>query len=1051
MLTLMKVTTFLKSVALTLLLGTATGVAAQEAADGCDLMFWQIFSPKSSALSKQPVKFTVYNSGSTVSNFKAGVIKDGETVYEQDINGTVEQDGTYTVNLDYTVDCPYEKNTTVKLFVHADSDTNPTNDTTVVNVDMPKLLDYPYTWNEETSKNDFTYGQFWGMGWGYDDQQFNAFYMSGKSTNWMGDLATLPINFPVDGKVTCSFDYGTSGGAVTLNASIDYGDSIETLNPIELGESTQGFSTAFFSFNSLRPAIVKLTAKLGGEWNAYGSVYLRNFCFKDAVKDLSANKILSPSLEQMAVSDNPVPVKVRYKNMSPFDIVNPTFGYQAGDEKVEEIYYGTIKGGETVEYEFAKGFKADKVGNVDIKAWCKADGDENKDNDDVSTSVSFYEPLSFPYTTTFDNNNELWSAIDENNDGNVWATMPLSDNNMVAAFANNQATAKDLFVSPAIAMPAGKSRVSFYYAGILKSGTMTLKVYMNDVPSVDGAELLFDKLTTNGGWLNGYHAIDMKEKGNRYFIFALEGSGDQIIIDNFKVDASEDLCIHKTTFDTKSGYNKKTAKVTISYVNHGISAQSNIGVRYYINDTNHFVDETVADAVNPGDTIYYTFKKEADISTPDSTYQLIGQILTKVGDDTQNDMALGDAVENYRIEGIPYYYAFNDAKRNKHWTFANGNDELSKWNIEDFYFAYDGNYDLKHTNYGTGKSDDWAYSECIHMPAGKYDVSMFYRGRTYFAGDEYNQSFEVKMGKECSADAMNIEIGKSVDEDIYQPAYRKMSKEIEIPEDGDYFIGFHSTGIGNNGETHIDGVSITPVTEGVSLPYQSDFANDSTEWSWYNSNAIQFTKWNVEDGKAVVNRSEDDSYNYFEGLLVSPKFALSAGKKVKMEIEYSIESATDTLALQLFGGTVNNPTFMKPLALLPAKDSKYTYEFTPAENETEYYFGFRSNTNYDDQDNYYYGPFYKITVSSVKVMYDETSGITDATDDGLNISFRNGTLTITSANAISEVSLYDTTGTLLDSNSGSASTVTLSYGHYKGVAVIKIKTANGMVIKKLSL
>lgn len=1048
----MKLFKSLKSAAFTILLGTMANVAAQgQTSEGCDLSIWQVLSPQASALSSQPVKFIVWNNGETVSHFKAGVKINGETVCEKEFNETVEKENIDTLDLGYTVECPYGQTTAIKVFVHADGDTEPTNDERDVNITMPRLLTYPYTWNEDTSKDDFTYGQFWGIGWGYDESEYKAFYMSGKATNWMGDLATLPIDFPADGKVTCSFDYGTSGGAVDLTVVLDYGDKKDTLQTVELEESTQGFSPGSFSFNTERPAIVRITAKLCGAWNAYGSIYLRNICFKDAVKDLMTKKILSPSLSQMAVSKDPIPVKVAFRNISPFDIENPTFCYTAGDDKVEEVYEGTIKGGETLNYQFTKGLKADQPQTITLKAWCNADGDNNKENDEVSKDVTFYEAVAFPYSTTFDEGNDLWQAIDNNNDGSTWSIAQMTDGNSVAAFTNSQSTCNDMFVSPAISMPQGKARVSFYYAGVLKAGTVNLRLYMNTIPSTEGAELLFDNNVTNGGWLNGYKALDIKEAGNRYFIFDVTGSGDQIVIDKFKVDTEEDLCINKVTFDTKSGYNRKTAKVTISYINHGMTPQKDVKVRYYINDVDHFVDETVADAVEPGDTIYYTFKKEADISATDSTYQLIGQIMTKVGEDTQNDMTAGDVVENYKVENIPYYYAFNDQKRNSRWLVENGSNPNSAWNIENFWYAYDGSYDLKHVNYSGEASDDWAYSECLHLPAGKYDVSLFYRGRTYFSGEEYNQSFEVKMGKDRTPEAMTIEIGKSDNEDIYQPAYRKMGNVVEITEDGDYFIGFHSTSVANQGETHIDAVSVKPIEEARTLPFESDFANDSISWTWYNANATQFTKWSTEDGKAILSRNEDEAWNYFEGLLVSPKLAVTPGKKIKVEMKYNVTCDNDSTSLQLYGGKVNNPANMEKLVLLPAKNGEFTYEFTPADDETEYYIGFRSNTDPDDQDNYYNGPFYKIELQSVKVNYSETTGITDTSDNGFAISANNGTLAINSGSVIHEANLYDAMGKLLATCGNGTTNINIRYGNYKGVAILKVKTANGNIIKKLSL
>ncbi len=1049
----MKVFTLMKTTALTLLFGAVTSVSAQETTgDGCDLRIWQVFSPTASALASQPVKFSVRNNGATAaSHFTAGVILNEDTVCQKTYDNTINSEDVQTLDLGYNVDCPYGETTSLRVFVHADNDADSSNDYRDVSVNMPRQLPYPYTWDTETSKNDFTYNQFWGMGWGYDDTQFNAFYMTGKATNWMGDLASLPIDFPTDGKVMCAFDYGTSGADVLLDVVIDYGDSRDTLSQVKLEESTQDFSTAFFSFTAKKAAIVRISASLDASWNTYGSIYLRNICFKEASKDLSTKAIVSPTLSQMALSDDPIPVKVTYKNASPIDIVNPTFCYQVGDEVVRETYEGTVTDGAALTYEFTKPLSVSSAKAITLKAWCEADGDKNASNDSISKDFTFYEALSFPYTTTFDEGNDNWATVDNNNDGTTWGFYSMTDGNNVAAFADNYATCNDLLVSPAIVMPEGKARVSFYYSGAYRSGGVELKLYMNTTPTTEGADLLFDQKITNSGWLNGYHALDINTAGNRYFIFEVTGSGDQIIIDNFKVDAAEDLCINKVAFDTKSGYKKTTSKVTLSYINHGLTPQKNIVVRYYINDLNHYAEETVTDAVASGDTIYYTFEEEADLSTEETVYQLYGQIVTPVGEDTQNDMIQGESVEHYKVAELPYYQSFTDETRNERWTFTSTDTPDSQWQVNNYWFAYDGDYDLMHTNYSGEPSDDWAYSECFHLPVGKYDVSLFYRGRTYFASDDYNQSFEVKMGQDCTPEAMTISVGQSDNEDVYQPAYRKMGKVVEITEEGDYYLGIHSTSVANQGETHIDAVSVKPAEEGLALPFESDFANDSTAWTWYNSNARNFTKWQVEDGKAALHRTTEDSWNYFEGLLVTPKLSLVAGAKVNVEVAYKVTCDADTLSLQLYGGKENNPSAMKVLAKLPTDKDTYTYEMVPQEDETEYYFGFRTNTNPDDQDTYYYGPYYDVELTSLKISYDATADINDRSDNALAVRLANGRLSIDSKEPLAEVSLYDAAGRLLASTQQATTHATLSYGQYKGVAVLKMKTAHGTTIKKIAL
>ena len=151
---------------------------------------------------------------------------------------------------------------------------------------------------------------------------------------------------------------------------------------------------------------------------------------------------------------------------------------------------------------------------------------------------------------------------------------------MIFFFPSDAQASDDWLFSPAISMPEGRSRLSFYYTGGSRL-TQHLRVLMGTEPSPDKmTEVLFDQDVKNNGWLNGYHVIDMAEAGVRYLAFQTTGASDHIIIDNIKIDKEEDLCMADVAFDQKSGFGLTTSKVKLSYVNHGVSAQKNITVRY---------------------------------------------------------------------------------------------------------------------------------------------------------------------------------------------------------------------------------------------------------------------------------------------------------------------------------------------------------------------------------------------------------------------------------------------------------------------------------------
>lgn len=976
--------------------------AGAQTTEGTDLAlnYFQAPTSSGSASAKQKITLAVTNQGTTpISHFKAGVIKDGVLQFEEDVDQDIPVD-TYwpapLVTLKNTVTINYGDTAKLTAYVKAAGDDNADNDTTTVTVAMPVLRSFPYLWNDSTAKDEYKYESMWGMGWSWNDNT-QAFYMSGKATNWLGTLSTDPINFTPGQPVMCSFEYGASGTPVDLTAYIDDGFKTDTITT-HLTESPNDFKKSYFSFTPSGPSKVSFGAKVDGEWNTDGAFFLRKINFTKAVPDMSVSNIKSPFTDKMAASDSTISITATITNNSPFDIVNPEIGYQFGDGgKVLETYNGTIAANTSVDYTFNKGVvqksTADAIG---LTVWCYAPEDENADNDTLRKSIRFYEAADIPYSTDFNlaEDTEDWSTVDANRDGSTYSFNQLADGTGIALFGNYGVKLNDYLISPAIHIPAGTHRVSFYYSGYTGSGLSHLRLLAGRTTDVSAmTDVLFDEDVKNTGWINAYHLLSNLPEGNYYFAFELTGANDASLITHFKVDDDEDLCIDKVGFDTKSGYGLGKSKVTISYVNHGLTPQKDIKVRYYVNPAslnnnvfteNEFTqtaEETVTGTVAPGDTISYTFDKEADLSA-DTTYYLFGKIVTEVGDDYQNDVINGTTVSNWKVQNVPYYYGFGDADRNSRWTLE-GNSQ-NGWSIDNsYYFDYDGNQAaLSHIrSYADTPADDWAYSEAVSLKKGKYEVAFYYRGRTYFSGDEYTQKFEAKLGKERTPEAMTTEVFRTDSDDVYQPPYKRVVKTVDITEDGNYYLGFHDFSTGSNAETRIDAISITPVAEGRELPFASDFANDSASYTFYNNNSYNFTHWAIDGTSAVVNRDEENSNNYFEGMLVTPKLKVRPGEKIKVVVDYELTSEQDTVKMNVYTASVNAPQEFKLLGQAGIDKNTAEFEFTNT-TDTTLFVGVRTNTDQNDLDNYYYGPFYELRVNSVKVSGDTSDGISTATASG---------------------------------------------------------------------
>ena len=311
----------------------------------------------------------------------------------------------------------------------------------------------------------------------------------------------------------------------------DYGERQETVYSEECGISTK-LTSHYCSFKADSTAIIRLVATAKGSFNTYVQMQLGQLSVTESKPDLSMDEILSPAASSLCTSADGYEVKVRVKNNSPFDIANPTLAFSFSDQEVSEQYEGTVKAFESLDYTFKTRLQTADTWLGQLKATVSSADDSNADNNSVSSSIRVYSPMAFPYTTGFDTGNDLWTVYDGNNDGVIWGFDSSSSLGNIAYFPADALASDDWLISPAISMPKGRSRLSFYYSGSTRL-TQHLRVLMGTEPSVDKmTEVLFDEDVKNNGWLNGYHVIDLDEAGLRYFAFQTTGKSDQIIIDN---------------------------------------------------------------------------------------------------------------------------------------------------------------------------------------------------------------------------------------------------------------------------------------------------------------------------------------------------------------------------------------------------------------------------------------------------------------------------------------------------------------------------------------
>lgn len=967
-----------------------SGFAALAQTDTVDIAPWGTISPSAENFYATKPVMAVRNVGTAeVKQFYAGVIVNGKKVAEEQFDHTIAPSALDTVTFTTDVNLALGSTDTVQFYTRPASgaiDSNASNDTLQSIFTLPSLQAFPYTWDTATALDNF---KLVGR-WRYDSNS-GMFYVSGKGTNWFGNVSSVGVfNVKAGQKVKVSFDYNASTNE-NFHLWVNYGKGAgqEAVCEDEI-EATSNFVSRTVTFVAQGPFQLSLRASLKSIMS-YGAFYIKNISVVEDVPDMKADMLLTPITTKLAVGSS-VSVKARFTNTSSYDIEKPVFKYNIdGAGEVDETYNGTVAAGQSVDYTFGTAYQAGAEGSYKLNVMVKAAGDSLAGNDTLNTVIETYPPESFPFVDYLDSVSSKYALVDADGDGSTWVSATMSGSNGILYDAGSSNHADYVFL-PAISMPAGKARFTFYNAS--SRGAGHLHAYYGTTPDVSLMTELVDLDVTNTGWIENYHAIDIPAAGVYYFAIMSDGT-DAVYLDNIHVDAGEDLCMNAVTWSgEKSGFNKTTAKVTLSYINYGLTAQSNIKVRYAVNY--QWADSAVVTAsVAPGDTLYYTFDKPFDISVADSTYQLIGGIATVVGDDQQNDLIYGESLTHYANAGIPYRCNFDDSNvdYSGRWT-VNNDGTTQKWIWGSTFQAYNGRGVLAHNNVTGEVADDWAFSDCIEIPKGTYDLSFFYRTFINWDTPKHVQNLKVMMGTAASPDSMTETVLQLDSFTVGRHHYKKYIYRLNVPVDGKYYLGFYSNSQSNNGNIYIDEIAIDPVEQGTELPYASDFANRASDWYIYYPN---YSKW-----KAVTDSTESyyemNVNSYYaqspedEGLLQSPKFYLQGGKKVNVTMLYNVTSTVDTLGIALYMGTVNDQDQMVKVAEFLPTDTATTYaegdstpyveaayQFTvPADGG--YYFGLRSSSDAAS-------PAFDLKLKQVNIDYVQLTGVNTVTTTGKIVKY----------------------------------------------------------------
>ncbi len=1035
---------------------------------GADMAIYVVEGLGTSCDTEHPVQVEVVNTGLSVTSYRLNYrVGDGDVVSEVVTEPLLSgEHKTYLFALKAL--CVENETSVITAWVDGVSnDLNVENDTLSTEIEVRPSIEYPYEMNTENATTDFSSSSTPSMRsayWAYsvENEGWVSVPYKGNTALLRSNCISLPA-----GSVRVEFEYMSS---LDFTMSVKTGyfvkkEYVEVGVSDKLPASETEFAKAAIVCSIEEAGLVSLALQA----NTEAQVVVKNIQIKDPYEDIIAERITSPKLSAKLVN-NQVTVAARFKNGGKMAQSHIPVYFQVDNGEIVSGEIDQLAANESKEYVFETTCDWSTPGEKVVKVWSAMAADGDLTNDTVSTRVEVYTARPFPHDMGFNDDSSdviYWSSYNPDQDGVYWepvlnATKGLPKEGSGIGYIDSFAgiTHNDWYISPAIAMPQGKARISFYYATVYTTGESSLKVYMgrSDDPDEMTTLLCSYPLDVAGQYHYGYASFDIPEAGNYYFAFYNEGTGRNVILDDVRIDAAEDIAMTSVSLDCQSGFNLSEAAVTMRFVNAGVSPQENVKVSYTVNNSETAVSELFAGPLAPGDTATYTFTQKADISAKGS-YVFTCSAKSSADTDSYNDALPSATLQNWPNATLPYKEDFEDTATDQYWSLHSSTSATlviahSQWGSGS---AYDGTGLLGCTDQMSADVDAWARSQCIEIPAGEYEFSMFYRTMLNQPSSpdsplSYVQRFRVYLTTDPDdmSQAMLLYDNDSVI--VKDKYYAKLLVPVTVAADGNYYIVINCYSPKGNGCLYLDDIELKPATGAqTTLPYSSDFLTHEDEWYHY-SPASNIEQWSAQtEGDETFMESMYIWYDYdvesnaLPGLLVAPSVALSAGDSVKVTMDYMImiddPSSNHGQNLKIYMADKDTPdSYTTLVAEGDVIDERSEVSGTVCiPHDGIYYFGVKADCP----------PEFSATLMRIYAFDMErthtVSGVEDVNNDAASFFFDGERLHI--VGDYTEVALYDCRGVAMGTYRDE-SIIDLS-SLSSGVYIVRLLTGNRVISGKI--
>lgn len=908
-----------------------------------DVYVTEITSPQSGSESKQPLTVKVRNNGFDASGVKVSYsLNEGSTVCETlPLTLSRGEETTYTFN--DTLNLAQGKAVDLKVWATADSDLNHDNDSLSESVTIDRHLSFPYTMTQATAESDWESSYIYEdmgvvYGWNYINnatQKIHAWSYIAPPTN-TSELVSGWIPMP-KGKVGFKATYKSLSAGTMNVALLDSASQVVAQQTFNITSSDDYVQTQSV-FDIPEDKNCRAVISIGSGYSTQLLVSGLSFFIPDSI-DVKPVAFSSPALSAYTVGDN-LDVKVSVSNYGGNTAVNYPVALSVDGVQSQSGTIPSIPSGATVEYTFDNKLNlTEGTHSITFVAGSHSDG--------ISKSLVIYQPKAYPYQETFEDTTtwKLWNTVNPDADPVYWTILGVvkgninyAKNGTHAAYISSAAnvTHDDWLISPAINITqTGRQRISYFYVTTYKSATAKaqtgLDVYVsqkNNPADIESETPAASETITDDNqnvYRQGFATIDVSTPGLYYIAFHNTGKGHDIILDDVRLDNGADLAIVDASHTAKNGFHLSGDTVSVLLQNRGATTLQNFTFRS-LNNNDLATSKSFTKTLAPGDTTTVVLADAISLATP-GVYNISVEALADNDLEDFNNKWQFASVECFANATLPYEENLDSTREQEQWTLT------GKWQTGTYSSAnaaYNGTGAISHRG-KSATSGDWAYSGCISIPAGTYDMSFFYR--TFLNGNRlttYGQKFAVYLGTACNPDSMTIPV-YDTQEEIVAPAkrYRKVLSTIIVPKDGEYYIGVNCTSTHSLGVLFMDAFAINATTtEGEKTDsYAADFQKRGDEWYHYDP-STQFQQWkplNTDSTILVVQQLVQQSLAPTElpGLMVSPAFEFDKGQIVSFDLGYNIsidhpellaDTAKEAINIALYAAQTNLPdSFNIPL------------------------------------------------------------------------------------------------------------------------------------------